>query len=379
MSALAGLLVLDFTRHLPGPWVGQLLADFGATVVKVEDRAGDPVRHLPPFDAAGTSVAFGTLNSGKQSLGIDLKHPEGKDVALRLASQADVLLDGFRPGVLDRLGLGFDAVHARNRGIVYASLSGFGASGPYATRAGHDLNYEALAGALAHAPPGAPSLQLADMSGALALANGVLLALVARARSGEGQRVATSLFGATVALQPFTITAAARGETSAAAEALDGRSPCYRTYATRDGRTVALAALEPQFWESFCGILDRPDWLSRHYDPSLVPELERLFASKSLDEWRLLEDSECCLTAVSRPEEVARDPQVEASQLIVRDETGRAVRLGPPCALSGTPARPGTRAPARGVDTVAVLQERLGLDETKVRSLLAGGAIFQAT
>jgi len=228
MSALDRLLVVDLTRHLPGPYATLVLADFGATVVKIEDRAGDPVRALGP-------VAFDSLNAGKRSVGLDLKNPEGRDTLLRLVDKADVLVEGFRPGVLERLGAGFDACRARNRRIVYASIAGYGPSGPYRDRAGHDVNYQSFAGALPSAGAATPRFQLADMSGSLSAVVGILLALVARARTGEGQLVEASLFGAAAALQPFRLVPAARGEPAFAADTLAGSSRATASTPPRTG------------------------------------------------------------------------------------------------------------------------------------------------
>ncbi|MBI3724205.1 CoA transferase [bacterium] len=371
---LSGMLVLDLTRNLPGPYCGMLLADQGAEVVKIEEEKGDPVRFLPPFvsqEGSQIGVGFRSINAGKKSVAIDLKRAEGISVLLRLVERADVLLDGFRPGVLERLGAGEAACRARNPRLVYVSITGFGERGPYRDRAGHDLNYESFAGALDEA---VPSVQVADMGGALAAFAGVLLSLLARERTGEAPHVSAPLLQAAFSLQPFRIVPPARGETALAAETLSGKVPCYRLYATRDGRRVALAALEPKFWEVFCEIVSREEWLSRAHDPSLVPEVEALFLTRTFDEWRLLEGSECCVSGVLRPEEAARDPQVEALGLVVMGEDGRPARVAPPFSLQGASAPP-TRAPARaGEDTREVLS-RFGLSRDEIEHLRARRAI----
>lgn len=371
MTPLDGVLVLDLTRHLPGPFCGQLFADFGATVIKVEDKAGDPVRFIPPFDEQEVAVGFRALNAGKKSLALDLKKPEGRDLLLRLMQRADVLLDGFRPGVLERLGAGYDA--AKYPKLIWCSMSGFGPEGPYRDRAGHDLNYQCFAGAVGST---VPTIQAGDMASALAAFSGVLLALVARGKTGRGQRVETSMLRAAVSLQPLQLVAAARGEKAMAALTLAGTVPCYRVYRTKDDRHVAVAALEPKFWESFCEVVDRPEWVARQMDASLIAELEAFFATRPLVEWRLLEGSECCVSGALSWDEVASDPQVEALGLVLRGADGRPARLAPPVALEATPARPALDAASRpGHHTDEVLREHLGLDEPTLRALRAGGAI----
>jgi crotonobetainyl-CoA:carnitine CoA-transferase CaiB-like acyl-CoA transferase len=341
------------------------------------------VRILPPFgDQEGVElgVNFRALNAGKRSIALDLKTTEGRALFQRLVEQADVVLDGFRPGVLERLGVGSAACREKNPRLVFATLTGFGESGPYRDRAGHDLTYQAFAGSLDNARDErgtsvVPGVQLADMSGALSAFSGIVLALLAREKTGKGRHVAASLMGSAVALQPLQLVPAARGERADGAIALSGQSPCYRVYRTKDGRSVALAALEPKFWDVFCELVDRPEWLGRGHDTSVLPELTELFASKTWEEWRLLEDSECCLAGVLSPGDVARDPQVEALGLIVAGPDGKAVRLAPPVALEGV-APGSTRAPVRpGEHTAEVLKEKLGIDDDAFRSLRERGVV----
>jgi crotonobetainyl-CoA:carnitine CoA-transferase CaiB-like acyl-CoA transferase len=377
MKPLEGVFVLDLTLNLPGPYCGMLLADFGATVVKVERFEGDPTRLLPPFadqDGSRVSVAFRATNAGKRSVAIDLKKSEGRALFLDLVAGADVVLDGFRPGVLDRLGAGEKACRERNPRIVFAAITGFGSDGPYRDRAGHDLTYLALAGALSSssAPLG---VQVADMGGALAAFSGVVLALLAREKTNKGQTVAASLFGTSVALQPFQLVSPARGERSLAAEMLSGAVPRYRIYGTKDGRSVALAALEPKFWETFCELVGKPEWVERGHDPDLIPEVSALFASKTFDEWRLLENSDCCLAGVLSPEEAVHDPQVEALGGVLNAPDGKPARLKPPFDLEGCPVEV-KRAPSTiGEHTAEVLLERLGLDADALRSLRERGVV----
>ncbi|HEY0582777.1 MAG TPA: CoA transferase, partial [Chloroflexota bacterium] len=204
MSALDGLRVLDLTRLLPGPFCTMLLADLGADVIKIEEpTGGDPARHYPPLQG-DTGALFVLVNRNKRSLTVDLKSDEGRELLLKLVERSDILVESFRPGVMDRLGLGYPVLSSRNPRIIYATLSGFGQTGPYRDRAGHDLNYLALAGVLGYnvghdGQPVAPAVQIADLGGGTLGAVAILAAVVSRQQTGRGQAVDVSLFGAAVA------------------------------------------------------------------------------------------------------------------------------------------------------------------------------------
>lgn len=375
---LGRLLVLDLTRHLPGPYATQVLADLGARVIKVEAPPhGDPTRHLPPHGPDGVSAFFRALNQGKESLALDLKHPRGPGLLLDLAAKADVLLEGFRPGVLERLGVSPAACQARNPGLVWCSLSGFGQEGPARDRAGHDITYQAYSGALwLNATPGErpppPGLQAGDMLASLAALTGVLAALVERASTGRGRVVDASMLDALVSVQgPHLLSHLAGARAGPGLGSLSGALPCYRPYACQDGRAVAFGPLEPKFWETFCDIVGRPDWLGRQFDPTLHGDLEALFASRPRDEWRLiLEEAEVCLAPVLDYDEVVSDPQVVARGLVTPE------KVAPPVRFAGVPL-PGPRpAPASvGAHTREVLKDVLGLGEAEVDAMLAQGVV----
>lgn len=376
---LSDLVVLDLTQYLPGPYATQLLADFGARVIKVEAPRGDPTRHLPPHDEAGISVGFAALNANKDCLAIDLKHPDGVALLLRLVERADVLIEGFRPGVLERLGAGAAVCRATNPRLIYCSLSGYGADGPYADRAGHDLTYQAYAGALGLGTdlaglPVAPGVQSADMLGSLAALVGVLIALQARQRTGEGRVVDASMLDALVSVQGMHLLNHAAGARAAArAMPLNGGFPCYDVYATADGKAIALGALEPKFWERFCDVVARPDWLGQQFDPALRPEVAALFRTRARDEWRvILENADCCVAPVLEVDEVLSDPHIDARGLAAPGQRpAPPVRFDPPGRRAG-PDRVG-RAP--GADGQAVLQDLLGLDAAAVEALAQAGVI----
>ena len=303
---LRGLRVLDFTTLLPGPLATLLLVDAGATVLKIEPPGGDPVRHQGPFDVHGASVAFQLLNRGKQLRTLDLKSPAGRANALRLAGDADVLVEQFRPGVMARLGLGPAALAELNPRLVYCSITGYGQSGPNAHRAGHDLNYVADAGLLANTAghdgaPVLPPTQVADIGGGSwpAVIN-ILLALLARDRDGCGCRLDIAMADN---VWPFQVTALAKLWASGAPpasglEPLTGGLARYHLYETRDGRWLALGALEDRFFARFAEIAGLREAAGGHAGPSRE-QVARRVRDLSAAEWlRLCEGEDVCVALV---------------------------------------------------------------------------------
>jgi alpha-methylacyl-CoA racemase len=388
VTALDGLRVLDLTRLLPGGFCSLMLADFGADVVKVEDTgAGDYLRWAEPrFEGAEPSAAgamFLALNRGKRSVRIDLKAEQGREVLLRLARGADVLLESFRPGVMDRLGVGYERLRDENPRLVYCAITGYGQDGPFAGRAGHDLNYLARIGMLGVTDePAPPAGQIADLGGgALMALFGILAALRERDRSGEGQLVDVSM--ADGALSWLAMTAAryfAGGEVppGAAAE-LTGGLVCYRTYRCADG-WVALAALEPKFWRAWCVGVGREDLVPRQFDPpgsDAHREVETVLGARTRAEWAAFNDGhDCCLEPVLGVDEALESELVRAREMVVDAGPGRL--LGAPVKLSRTPAAPGRAgAPALGADTEAVLADA-GYAHAEIEALKRAGAVAAA-
>ncbi len=399
MSALAGLRVLDLTRLLPGGFCSLLLADFGADVIKVEDTGlGDYVRWAPPHyegaEQSAGSALFLSLNRGKRSVRVDLKSPGGREVLIRLVRDADVLLESFRPGVLDRLGVGYERLRAENPGLVYCAITGYGQDGPNRDRPGHDINYLGLNGILglsgeANGPPVSAAAQIADLGGgALMAVAGIMIALQERARSGEGQLVDCSMFDGSLSFLAMLAgemladgSAPRRGELR-----LAGGIVCYRPYECADGY-VTLGALEPKFWAEFCRGVAREDLLDHAFDPpgsAAHRALSDIFAARTREQWRAFaSEHECCLEPVLDLEEALDGDQVAAREMLIdlpQPGAERRVRLlGVPIKLSRTPGDP-TRAPGPGLGehTRAVLAEA-GYSAEEIDVLLQAGAVAGPT
>jgi alpha-methylacyl-CoA racemase len=392
---LEAVKVLDLSRLLPGGFCSLLLADFGAEVLKVEDvNLGDYVRWAPPkYEGAEDSAAsalFLALNRNKSSIRIDLKSDGGREVFLRLARQYDVVLESFRPGVLDRLGVGYERLREENPGLVYCAITGYGQDGPLRDRSGHDMNYLGLIGLLGltgeeGGPPVQAAGQIADIGGGAQMAAiGILTALRERDRSGEGQFVDVSM--ADGALSWLAMVAARffaeeqsphRGELE-----LAGRLVCYRPYACADG-WVTLGALEPKFWAAWCRGVGREDLIEKQFESPGSPihsEVQGIFMERSREQWSAFAaEHDCCLEPVlDLDEALASDLVRERVMVTELDQPGarRPVRLlGAPIKLSRTPAdtnrKPG---PTLGGQTDAVLRG-LGYDEAQVAALKEAGAV----
>jgi len=299
MPALDGIHVIDLSLLLPGPLCTQILRDLGARVTKIEPPPpGDYMAHWPPMigDVAATYVA---INRGKEIRSLDLKSDDGRKAFLQLTQSADVVLDGFRPGVLDKLGVGYRALSELNPKIVLCSISGYGQDGPFALRAGHDLNYQALAGVLSisgggEAAPPLPQLQVADTAaGSYVAAMLILAALLERNRTGRGRHIDVSMSEQLLPLMT-TLFAAAQAQESDPKrdrELLSGGAPCYRIYRTLDGRHLTVGALEPKFWQQVIAAVERPELadcnhLGGEKAEESVAVLQQVIGSKTLEEWR---------------------------------------------------------------------------------------------
>ena len=320
MTDLCGLVVLDLTRLLPGAVATQQLADWGAEVIKIEQPgSGDYARVLNP-------PVFARTNRGKKSVALDLKQQRGRELLLAMARSADVLIEGNRPGVMARLGLGYEELKRANPRLIYVSLTGYGQEGEFAGLAGHDVNYVALGGVLALNLPVIPGVQIADLvGGSMQAVMGILLALVAREKTGEGRFVDVSMYAGVKSLLTIPLAAwrDAGREPVAGGETLSGRFACYSVYQAGDGRWLAVGALEQKFWAELCGRLGCGDLIARQFEEpqdEVKARVAGIFRKKTAAEWfEELRDSDCCVTLVRKVSEVAAE---------IPEPSGQVPKLG---------------------------------------------------
>jgi crotonobetainyl-CoA:carnitine CoA-transferase CaiB-like acyl-CoA transferase len=315
---LAGLTVLDFSTLLPGPLATFMLAEAGARVIKIERPGGEDMRAFPPHTGA-MSAPFAALNGGKETLVLDLKAPDARERLHALVATADVLVEQFRPGVMDRLGLGYEALSALNPRLVYCSITGYGQEGPRAMEAGHDINYQAVTGLLSLSPA-MPAALVADVAGgAMPAVTNILLALRRRDLTGLGCRIDVAMADAMFTFAWFALAeGAATGRHPGPHETmLAGGSPRYGLYPTRDGRFLAVGALEDKFWAAFCDAIGLEPKLRDARDPAATrAEVTRLVAARDAAALAgLLHGRDCCCTVVASLDEAAADPHFSARGL----------------------------------------------------------------
>ena len=372
-APLHGVRVLDLTRLVPGPVCTQHLADLGADVIKVEDTgAGD---YAPPGLRA-------LVNRNKRGLQLDLKQPGGVDAFLHLARDADVVVEGFRPGAMARLGLGYEALAQVNPRIVYCSLTGYGQSGPYRDRPGHDLNYCGLAGVSSQIGVDAERLALSNvpiadlLGGAATAAVGILAALFDAARSGRGRHIDIAMADGALAhaVMPLA-TLAAHGHTrSAGNDTLTGTLACYGLYRTADARFLAVGALERKFWDAMCDVVERADLKPLHrsgdaaVEARVRAELAAVIGAGDLSHWEArFAGADCCVSPVQTIEEALADPHFRARGMVVdsvHPSHGPVTQAACPIKMSGFAFELKRHAPRPGEHTVEVLVEAGCSDET---------------
>jgi crotonobetainyl-CoA:carnitine CoA-transferase CaiB-like acyl-CoA transferase len=387
---LSNLKILDLTRLLPGGYCTLLFADLGADVLKIEEPGkGDYMRWMPPM-ADGVSAGHLALNRGKRSMTLNLKTPEGAQVLKRLAKDADVVIESFRPGVMDRLGVGYEALSKENARLVYCGISGYGQDGPYRDRAGHDMNYLGYAGVLdiigeRGRAPVVPGVQIADVGGGgLMAAVGILAALNAREHTGRGDFVDISMMDGAFSwlcfhASSYTMTGQVpkRGEMR-----LSGEFACYHLYRCGDGRYVTVGALEPQFWRALCEALGLPDLIDRQFAPAeeqdeIIERVAAVLAQSSRDEWvAKLSHIDACFGPVNDLEEAFANEQIRARGMIadVPVPGGTLPAIGNPIKLGAHPPEALRAAPGFGEHTDRVLEDA-GYSMDEIGTLRERGVI----
>ncbi|TVR04670.1 MAG: CoA transferase [Deltaproteobacteria bacterium] len=387
-TTFADVTVLDLSRLLPGPFCTWMLADLGARIWKVESPSGgDYARWYPPLvdnRDGGYGAFFASVNRGKQSIAVDLKDDRSAAVMEGLVRCADVLIEGFRPGVMERLGLDESQLRIWRPDLVYCRLSGFGQTGPDAKRAGHDLGYLARSGVLGATgpsadPPVMPAVQVADLAGgALQAAFGIASALWRRERTGEGCTLDVSMTeGALHLLAPMLGTARSQSRpVRRGREMLTGGLPCYRTYRTADDRYLAVAALEPHFWAAFCARIGHPEWAASglaqgEEGEEVAAALAEVIASRPLAEWlEELREDDVCVEPVLELDELVQD-----AQLVARNALHPATGL-PRLPVGTRDSAAGEVPPLLGEHTRAVLEE-VGLSAAEIGTLLKAGVVAE--
>ncbi len=380
MRALEGIRILDLSRLFPGPYCSMILADLGAEVLRIEDRR-----------FAGEGSGMPTVMRNKRHMTLNLKHPQAKEIFYRLSRQADVILEGFRPGVTARLGIDYESIRKINEKIIYCSVTGYGQDGPYRDMVGHDINYLSFGGVIGlngavEGSPVIPPIQVGDMAaGGMNAALGIMASLIARHRTGQGQYIDISMLDGIIAMLPFPVSLLwglgqnpQRGNTL-----LSGRYPCYSVYETKGGEFVTIGALEPRFWEALCRKLGREDFISCQYEEGESREkmfsfLRETFRKRTREEWmQELQDVDVCIGKVLSLEEALGDPQVVSRRMVTEFQDSRKGKmrlLSSPLRLSETPPDI-RRAPASfGEHTEEVLGE-LGFNADQIEELKKAGVV----
>ncbi|MDK9709140.1 MAG: CoA transferase [Desulforhopalus sp.] len=378
-GVLTGIRVLDLSRMLPGPYCSMILGDHGAQVIAIEDKK---------FQSDG--LFFSDLNRNKRHLSLNLKSPQGMEVFFRLVEKADVILEGFRPGVVERLGVDYQTVRQKNPRIIYCSISGFGQTGPARLRAGHDVNYLSASGVLSligekHRPPAIPGVQVADIAGGgLNAVIGILLALLARERTGEGQYIDISMTDGMVGFLSLPYYFARQnGQPPQQGDALlSHRYACYNTYETADGRYLALGAVENKFWRGLCDHLQCPEYIALQYDETrrqeIIDFLRQTFLGKTLAAWEAeLAGLDICCTVVRTMDEVLTNELFQEREMVYSytDANGAERHgFGIPVKLSRTPGSIRTMPTAFGAATREILAEA-GYTDDQIAAMVAGGVV----
>lgn len=380
MNLLTGIRVVDFSKWLPGQYCGMLLGDYGADIIKIEDKAGDATRRFWPQKTKDMSYWHLMLNRNKRGVALDIKKPGGRELLLKLLSEADVFLEGFRPGYLARYGLDYETVHKINPRLVYCSITGFGQR---CHKPAHDLNVIGLAGLNSLDDIGracTSEVQVSAVGSGLNALAAISMALLARERSGEGQWLDVNLYATALSMQ-VTGIASLWGCKETGDEPFGRTAHYYNIYRTKDGRYLTVGTIEPKFWQRFCDLIACPELEKRQYDFAHEEELKTLvaekIAAKTQAEWlELIGGAEFCVTPVcSLDEALASDLTAQEEMLAEQDsDLGRLRYIGGPVKFSGAQAQVRCRAPKLGEHTLEVLEE-LGYSAEQIAQLHRDGAI----
>ncbi len=385
MQALEGIKIIDFSKWLPGQYCGMVLGDFGADVIKVEDVKGDVTRGFTPAKEPGMSYWHLMLNRNKRGITVNLKTPAGREVLLRLLKEADVFLEGFRPGYLKMLGLDYESVSKINPRLIYCSITGFGPEGKYKHMPSHDLNVIGLAGVAAPEDGtdiSVPSVQVAALGGSLNAISGILMALYARERTGKGQLVNVDLYSSAINAEITAISSVIGCRETGMPSFGRTASHYYSVYKTKDGRYLSIGTIEPKFWQKMCRLIDLPELESRQFDfahsAEIKAKLAAAFAGKTQAEWlELIGKDEFCVTPIRTLQE-ALDSSLttEQSQMLVtkKEDFGDYTYVKSAAKLSDTPGTIRKRAPYLGEHTREVL-ESAGYTKEEIAAMHEKGEI----
>lgn len=385
MQALEGIKIIDFSKWLPGQYCGMVLGDFGADVIKVEDVKGDVTRGFTPAKEPGMSYWHLMLNRNKRGITVNLKTPAGREVLLRLLKEADVFLEGFRPGYLKMLGLDYESVSKINPRLIYCSITGFGPEGKYKHMPSHDLNVIGLAGVAAPEDGtdiSVPAVQVAALGGSLNAISGILMALYARERTGKGQLVNVDLYSSAINAEITAISSVIGCRETGMPSFGRTASHYYSVYKTKDGRYLSIGTIEPKFWQKMCRLIDLPELESRQFDfahsAEIKEKLAAAFAGKTQAEWlELIGKDEFCVTPIRTLQE-ALDSSLttEQSQMLVtkKEDFGNYTYVKSAAKLSDTPGTIRKRAPYLGEHTQEVL-ESAGYTKEEIAAMHEKGEI----
>lgn len=385
MKLLNGVRVLDLTRLLPGPLLTLFLADLGAEVIKIEDtEQGDYLRWMPIVGDSSGSL-FDALNRDKKAVKLNLKMTEGVDVFKKLSAHADVIVEGFRPGVMDRLGVGYSEISRINPAIVYCSVSGYGKDGPYAVKAGHDLNYIGIAGALgvtgSEKKPVIPGVQIGDIAGgSLSAFGAIMLGLYTREKTGKGIYLDISMVDSLISFMvpylTFMKSGLKRGEME-----LTGSIPCYNVYKTKDGKFITIGALEPKFWVRFAGMVDRKDLIDKQFAKGeefndVYNDVQNIFMTRTRAEWSVFfKDNDVCIEPVNELDELLGDPHIKYRNMFgyVDTDDGTSLTIRNPF-YKDNQQEAFKKAPKPGEHTVEILKQA-GYSVQQIEQLKKKGVV----